>query len=157
MRTSGGKPHLAENFKICPKELGPLYLGPSQDTLGLDDIKPMGREHQPTLESSSQSTQGPQSLARKPKAMMYSSLKVNRFLSPPKARILLKGSRPTRRKKLRTLILPMVRGLSLVDEPDPEDDVADSIIMDINGAPHDAQSDKEYLEDDEDVRGPPRN
>lgn len=146
----GGKFQLSKESISLAEDIGP-------PSLGLNNFKSIGPEHQPTSQSSSQSAQSPPPFARKPKAMMYSPLKVSRFLSPLKARIPTKCSKPTQRKKSRAQSLPKARKLSLVDEPDPEDTIADSIIMAINGAPHDAHSDKEHSKNDEDARGRPRN
>lgn len=49
--------------------------------------------------------------------------------------------------------MPKSHGLGLLDEPNLEDEVADSIIHTINGATEDAQSDREILEDEENSRG----
>lgn len=157
VRKMGGKPLLAEDPPLPSKDTGPPLLGLPQDALGPNNIKQMDPAHSSTPESSSQSARSPPPFARKPKAMMYSPLKVNRFLSPPKARILPKSSKPTRKKEKRTLSLPKARVLPLEDRPNKDDDVADSIIMAINGAPHDAHSDKEYSHEDGDARGRPRN
>lgn len=146
----GGNSQLTKEPITLPKDIGP-------PSLGLNDIKSIGPEHQPTSQSSSQSAQSPPPSARKPKAMMYSPLKVSRFLSPLKARIPPKCSKPTQKKKLRAQSLPKARELSLVDDLDPEDTIADSIIVAINGAPHEAHSDKEHSKNDEDARGRPRN
>lgn len=85
--------------------------------------------------------------------MGYSPLKVSQFLSPPKARKQNKSLRPTRKHKPRALSLPKSHGLSLVDEPDPANEIAESILIAINGVVSDAQSDKEILDDQEGNQG----